>query len=295
MPALEVRGVTKSYGRGREALRGVDLAIEPGAAFGLIGPNGAGKTTLVKALLGVVHVTSGEVRVFGVSPEEPAVRRRIGYLPERLHFPAGVTARGFLRSVARLRSLAAPEPEIERQLGRVGLADDAPRTVSGFSKGMKQRLGLAAALLGAPELLVLDEPTDGVDPLGRADVRRILGEERQRGATILLNSHLLSETERVCDRIGILVGGRLVRHDTLDALCGSRTSWRARFESPVDGLASLGFTAVAGEPDVWRIDSPDAAALSSSLARARDLGALVVELRRDWRELEEILAEAVRS
>src|SRR6185503_10290287 len=134
-----------------------------------------------------------------------------------------------LASVARLKGLSLPGEALRRALSRVGLGDDGDRRIGGFSKGMRQRLGLAAALLGEPDLLVLDEPTDGIDPLGRAEVRRILAEERARGATLFLNSHLLSETERICDRIGILAGGRLVREGATVALSRSLDRYRVRF------------------------------------------------------------------
>ncbi len=299
MNAIEASGITKAYGllgRGQRALRGVDLTIPAGTAFGLIGPNGAGKTTFIKTLLGVLRPTSGKVRVFEGDPENPKVRARIGYLPERLHLPYAWKPPEFLASVARLKRLARPAPEIQRVLVRVGLAPDAHRKIGGFSKGMKQRLGLAAALLGSPELLVLDEPTDGVDPLGRVEVRRLLAEERARGATLFLNSHLLAETERVCDRIGILADGTLVREGRLEELTRAETSWLVRLAPGEPGAAAaaalgLGPTGVA---DRYRIQAGDEAALNVVLDRLRAAGALLVELSRDERDLEDVLAEAVR-
>src|SRR5688572_3752267 len=180
-PAIWARAVQKEYagfwGRsGRRALSGLDLAVPRGSAFGLIGLNGAGKTTFVKALLGVVAPSGGELRVLGGAPGDVAVRERIGYVPERLALPASWTARAYLASVARLKRRRIEPSELGRQLTRVGLAPEADRRIGQFSKGMRQRLALAAALLGAPELLVLDEPTDGVDPIGRAEIRRLLSE-----------------------------------------------------------------------------------------------------------------------
>ncbi|KYF74513.1 ABC transporter ATP-binding protein [Sorangium sp. So ce388] len=299
MLALEAAALRKTYAglfrrEGHEALAGLDLAVPRGAAFGLLGPNGAGKTTFIKTLLGVVRPTSGVVRVLGGAPEDRAVRARIGYLPERLHLPHAWTPVAFLASVARLKRLATTEAALLRDLARVGLGDSARRRIGGFSKGMKQRLGLAAALLGAPDLLVLDEPTDGIDPLGRAEIRRILTEERARGATLFLNSHLLSETERVCDRIGILAGGRLVREGALEALCGSATRFRVRFAPGCDpaALAPLGFA--AREPEgAFTCEAASPEDLNALLDRARARGALLVELARDMRDLEEVLAEAL--
>jgi ABC-2 type transport system ATP-binding protein len=305
--AIEARGLRKTYApklsflrkrSGSLALDGLDLALEEGTAFGLIGQNGAGKTTFIKTLLGVVRPTSGEVRVLGQSPESAATRARIGYLPERLFLPHASTPIQFLESTARLkglpRGLSAAE-EVRRQLVRVGLGAVTERRIGGFSKGMRQRLGLAAALLGGPALLILDEPTDGVDPLGRAEIRRILAEERARGATLFLNSHLLSETERVCDRIGILAGGKLLREGPLEALCGSEARYRLRFAPGFDltALTSAGLVP-AGERSVFRANAGDAATLNALLDRARASGALLLELRPDARDLEEVLTEALR-
>jgi len=299
--AIQAVGLTKVYtsffGKTRQtALAGLDLAIPRGTAFGLIGLNGAGKTTFIKSILGVVRPTSGIVRALDGDPGDAAIRARIGYLPERLHLPGAWTPVAFLASVARLKGLENAGEAIRRHLARVGLEGDSGRRIGGFSKGMRQRLGLAAALLGAPDLLVLDEPTDGVDPLGRAEIRAILAEERARGATIFLNSHLLAETERICDRIGILARGKLVREGALDDLTGLATRYRARFAPGADAalLASVGFTA-RGEEGVYVCDADDPAALDAQLARARGTGALVIELRRDLRDLEEVLAEALGS
>jgi ABC-2 type transport system ATP-binding protein len=301
MLAAEVRGLVKTYrgpfgGAEKAALRGVDLFIEQGVAFGLIGPNGAGKTTFIKALLGIVRPTKGSIRALGGNAEDPAIRARIGYLPERLQLPHAWVPPAFLCSVARLKGVRNAGDEVERQLARVGLTGDRERRIGGFSKGMKQRLGLAAALLGAPDLLVLDEPTDGIDPLGRVEIRRILAEERSRGAAILLNSHLLSETERVCDRVGILAGGALVKQGGLEELCGASTRWRVRFEGDCDEarLRAIGFDGQVGD-GALRCDAPDARALNRLLDAARAEGAMLVELGRDFRDLEDVLAEAVRA
>ena len=301
MLAIEARGLCKIYGgmfagkSRREALAGLDLEIPQGVAFGLIGLNGAGKTTFIKSLLGVVRPTAGVVRVLGQDPEAVSARACIGYLPERLFLPHAFTPIQFLESVARLKGLKRAADEVLRQIQRVGLAGEEGRKIGGFSKGMRQRLGLAAALLGEPKLLVLDEPTDGIDPLGRAEIRRILAEERARGATLFLNSHLLSETERVCDRIGILSNGRLLREGPLEVLCGSDRRYRLRFDKPYDepALLSIGLRAVEGGEGQFLVDAEDTTALNRILDLARQTGALLVSLGRDIRELEDVLAEAL--
>jgi ABC-2 type transport system ATP-binding protein len=311
LPAIQVSGLEKVYRRfgraGRRALAGVDCEIPRGSAFGLIGLNGAGKTTFIKVLLAAVRPSRGQVRVLDGDPEDRAVRARIGYLPERLYFPGGTTPLAFLASAARLKRLADPRPEIDRQLERVGLSREAELRVGAFSKGMRQRLGLAAALLGRPELLILDEPTDGVDPLGRGEIRRILLEERRRGATIFINSHLLSETERICDRVGILHQGRIVRTGALEEFLRAEGGFRLKFASPpeVDAARELGFEptgvpnrGAAGASSAegwWRSDAPDPETLNRQLDRARAAGLLVVELTRTTRDLEELLGEAVRG
>ncbi len=297
--AIEARAISKVYrgwlGSGdRQALSDLNLSLPRGTAFGLIGANGAGKTTFVKTLLGVVTPSGGELRVLGGEPAEVTVRARIGYVPERLALPPAWTGRAYLHSVARLKRVRDARADVTRQLDRVGLGSEAERRIGQFSKGMRQRLALAAALLGAPELLILDEPTDGVDPLGRAEIRQLLTEERARGATLFLNSHLLSETERMCDAIGILSRGSLVRQGSVRELCGAPGVWRVRFELGSD--AALEPSSFQSCPDgSYRVRARDAAALDRELGLARSSGALLIELRPDAKELEEVLAEVMSA
>jgi ABC-2 type transport system ATP-binding protein len=295
--AIEVRDVEKRYRTWRNrvgfrALDGVTLEVPRGVAFGLLGPNGAGKTTFIKVLLTVVRPQRGFVRVLDGDPEDPRIRARVGYLPERLELPAHFTPVTFLASVSRLKHVPPARDGILRLLARVGLASDAGRKIGGFSKGMKQRLGLAAALLGAPDLLVLDEPTDGVDPMGRIEIRNLLNAELARGCTIFLNSHLLAETERVCSRVGIIDAGRIVRQGSLEKLCRAEGRWRVRFDRGADGerLAALGFRA-AGEDFLFAGD--DLLALNRALDGARAAGAVIAEVRPDEKDLEQVMSEAL--
>lgn len=292
MWAVEAVGLEKDYrrpfGKASRALAGVTLSIPRGSIFGLLGLNGAGKTTFIKTLLAVVRPSRGSVRVLGGSPELPEVRAKIGYLPERSYYPPTATALTHLRSIARLKGLAPSPGELERLLERVGLVVNSAKVAS-YSKGMTQRLGLAAALLGRPELLLLDEPTDGIDPLGRLEVRRILVEERARGATVVLNSHLVAETERIADRVAILSGGRVLREGSLHELVRPTSSWRVRFAGAADSqaLAELGFTPLSG--GAYSLPAPDPEALNRTLEQARARGAWLIELTAEGHGLEEEL------
>ncbi|WP_233609834.1 ABC transporter ATP-binding protein [Corallococcus sp. AB049A] len=275
----------------------MDLHVPAGSAFGLIGPNGAGKTTFIKSVLGIVRPTAGTVRVLGGSPEDPAIRARIGYLPERLHLPGTWKSPAFLATVARLKGLKVDAGAHARLLERVGLSDAVDRRIGGYSKGMRQRLGLAAALLGEPAMLVLDEPTDGIDPMGRLEVRRILQEEVQKGVTLFLNSHLLAETERVCDRVAILADGRVLREGRLEELAKAGARWRVRFAPGADAqaLTAEGFVPAGGgrEDGVYTVEAADVAVLNAALDRARSRGALLTELKREGADLEAVLVGAV--
>src|SRR5579862_9745258 len=202
MPAtVVVRGLAKRYG-GVEALRGIDLEVGEGELVGLLGPNGAGKSTLVKIAVGLVRPSRGDAFVAGA---RAGSRAALGYLAELFRFPGWYTADEVLELHQRLAGSRGGEPERRRLLELVALSDAAHRRVDGMSKGMAQRLGVAQALVGEPRLLLLDEPTSALDPVGRRTVRLLLEELRGRGVSVLLNSHLLSEVELVCDRVAIML------------------------------------------------------------------------------------------
>jgi ABC-2 type transport system ATP-binding protein len=207
--ALSVTGLAKRYGR-VEALRGVDLEVAEGELVGLLGPNGAGKSTLVKIACGLVRPTRGGVRIYGEPASSPSARRALGYLAELFRFPGWSSADEVLELHQRLSGSAGGAPEREELLELVGLSDARGRAVETFSKGMQQRLGIAQALVGSPRLLLLDEPTSALDPVGRRTVRALLDTLRGRGVAVLLNSHLLTEVELVCDRVAILLRGEVV-------------------------------------------------------------------------------------
>ena len=211
--ALDVRGLVKSYGR-RPALRGVDVTVYAGELVGLLGPNGAGKSTLVKTVCGLVRPGAGSVRVFGARAGSRDARGRLGYLAELFRYPSWSTADELLALHQRLAGSEGGVAERRRLLELVGLADAMRVRVEAMSKGMQQRLGLAQALIGSPDLLLLDEPTSALDPAGRRLVREVLATLRDQGVAVLLNSHLLSEVELICDRVVIVSQGSVVSAGT---------------------------------------------------------------------------------
>src|SRR2546423_12502422 len=211
--ALAVRGLAKRYGS-VHALKGVDLDVGEGELVGLLGPNGAGKSTLVKIAVGLVRASGGTAEVAGSRAGTRAARAALGYLAELFRFPGWYTADEVLELHQRLAGSRGGAGERARLLELVALADAAHRRVDGMSKGMAQRLGLAQAMVGSPRLLLLDEPTSALDPAGRRTVRRLLEDLRSRGVAVLLNSHLLSEVELVCDRVAIIARGELVAAGT---------------------------------------------------------------------------------
>jgi len=209
MAALAVRGLAKRYGA-VEALAGVDIEVREGELVGLLGPNGAGKSTLVKIVCGLVRPSAGTAEICGLRAGSREARRSLGYLAELFRFPGWASGDEVLELHQRLAGSHGGAAERTELLELVGLADARDRRVEEMSKGMQQRLGIAQALVGSPPLLLLDEPTSALDPVGRRTVRGLLEELRGRGISVLLNSHLLSEIELVCDRVAILLHGKLV-------------------------------------------------------------------------------------
>ena len=215
-PALEGPALRKEFGA-KVAVRDLTLSVPRGEVFGFLGPNGAGKTTSMKMLLGLVHPSSGDGRLLGSRLGNPGARARVGYLPEHFAFHEWLEGRELLRFHGRLLGLRGPslDGQIEELLDLMELGDVGRRRVHEYSKGMRQRIGLAQALLGEPELVFLDEPTSGLDPFGRRLVRDVIRDLRARGTSVFLNSHLLSEVEVTCDRVAFVKDGRVVRVTTL--------------------------------------------------------------------------------
>ncbi|MEL7472980.1 MAG: ABC transporter ATP-binding protein [Planctomycetota bacterium] len=226
--AIDLRGVAKTYKGRVHALRGIDLTVQAGEVFGLLGPNGAGKSTLVKILMKVIRPSKCQGAMLGKPVGHSPTLARVGYLPEHHRFPPYLTGRQVVDHYGRLLNVP---PKRRRQrtdelLDFVHMREWADQKVGKYSKGMRQRVGLAQSLVADPDLVLLDEPTDGVDPLGRREIRDMLKTLKDRGKTVFLNSHLLSELEMVCDRVAILVKGQVATQGTIDEL----TADQRRFE-----------------------------------------------------------------
>src|SRR3989440_6278774 len=214
--AVETHGLSKRYATGVLAVNNLDLRVRTGEVYGFLGPNGAGKTTTLRMLSGLLRPTSGTATVAGGVPGSPGSLARMGAMVETPAFYPYLSGRDNLRVVARYASV--PRSRIEPVLKQVDLADRARHKFRTYSTGMKQRLGVAAALLKDPDLLILDEPTSGLDPQGTVEMRALIGDIRREGRTVLLSSHLLNEVELICDRVGVIAKGKLVAEGTVDEL-----------------------------------------------------------------------------
>ncbi len=215
------------------ALNDVSLQIGTGEIFGLLGPNGAGKTTLIKILLGITRKTNGNVSVFGTEPENYSIRKLIGYLPENHKFPEYLTAYDFLKFTGELYGLFGKEldKKIDEYLHLVQMTKWKKTKLKSYSKGMLQRIGLAQAILHSPKLIILDEPTDGVDPIGRKEIRELLNRLKEEGKTVFINSHLLSEVELISDRVAILNNGEKIFEGKVDELTKEENLYQFEFGS----------------------------------------------------------------
>ena len=309
--AIEVRGLRKDYraglgGREVKALAGIEFAVRSGELFGLLGPNGAGKTTTVKILLGLTHATAGSASLLGKPVADPESRRRVGYLPEGHRFPGYLTARQTLSIFGRMSGVSsrALSPRIEDLLGRLKLSEWIDVKVKKFSKGMTQRLGLAAALVHEPEVLLLDEPTDGVDPVGRREIRDLLKAEAAKGRAILLNSHLLSEIELTCDRVAVLRNGCVAAMGTIDELTkreekkDSLKVYKLVASGIDDAVLGAFRETGAGAERVnghVRLFARDAEHLNALIDAARVRGALLTELTPEKSTLEEVFVDLVKA
>jgi ABC-2 type transport system ATP-binding protein len=231
--AIDLRDVAKTYKGRVAALKGIEMHVRRGEIFGLLGPNGAGKSTLVKIIMTIVRPTRAAGTVLGRPVGHKPTLARMGYLPENHRFPRYLTGRQVIEFFGALAKVDRPtrKRRAAELIETVGMRGDADRPVASYSKGMAQRIGLAQALVNDPDLILLDEPTDGVDPVGRRDIRDALVRLRAQGKTVFINSHLLSELEMICDRVAILIGGQVAKQGALADL----THAQQRYEIEVAG------------------------------------------------------------
>jgi ABC-2 type transport system ATP-binding protein len=299
-PAIEVQGLRKVYRtsilRGRlTALDGIDLSVPQGQMFGLLGPNGAGKTTTVKILLGLTRATAGSARIAGLPVSDPESRRRVGYLPEGHKIPGYLTARQTLSIFGRMSGLdtATIRRRSIELLEKLNIAQWMDVRVKKFSKGMTQRLGLATALIHSPNVLLLDEPTDGVDPVGRREIRDLLRDEAKNGTAILVNSHLLSEIEMTCDRVAVLRSGKVVAAGRVEDLTRQTAKYKVIATGMDDALlAQFHAERVNGHIEL-SID--DLQQLNAMVDQIRARGGLVSELTPMRSTLEDVFVGLVRT
>lgn len=293
---VRAQGLRKTYRR-RVALESLDLAVRPGQVLGLLGPNGAGKTTAVKLLLGLARPSAGAGEIMGLPLGSRDARRAIGYLPETFRYPQWLTVNEVLRLHTRLAGLPArvADDQMLQALGVVGLMARRGDRVGDLSKGLQQRVGLAVALLGDPRLIILDEPTSALDPVGRDDVRVLIRAARDRGAGVILNSHLLGEVERVCDEVVIVHRGRAIAHGGLRTLLGE-PSLRLSVSGLADPLAVVGrFAPVIVEPEGLLLHPIEPERTPDVVEAVVAAGGRVHGVETVQRSLEELFLDLVRT
>jgi ABC-2 type transport system ATP-binding protein len=294
---VAVAGLQKSYGS-VQALRGVSLRVGRGEIFGLLGQNGAGKSTLIKILLGIVRKTDGAADLLGEPAGRADVRRRVGYLPEDHQFPQYHTGYTLLDFYGQLYGLSRADRRrrIPEVLETVGIRKRMDSKVRTYSKGMKQRLGIASAIFHDPEVIFLDEPTDGVDPVGRREIRELLERLKGEGRTVFVNSHLLGEVELICDRVAILQRGELVREGTVAELTRQEGRYVVGLAGPAafpaDEVARLGYKA---EPagDKWEVVVGDPDNIDRVLSLLAERGLRVRHLVEKKQTLEDVFVSMV--
>jgi ABC-2 type transport system ATP-binding protein len=324
--AIDLRQVFKVYGKNVHALQGVDLRVHRGEVFGLLGPNGAGKSTLVKIMMTVVRATRAQGNILGHPVGHKPTLAQVGYLPENHRFPKYLTGRQVLEFFAALSKVdrITRRRRASELLETVGMSEWANTKIATYSKGMLQRVGLAQALVHEPDLVVLDEPTDGVDPVGRRDILQVLNRIRGQGRTVFVNSHALSELESICDRVAILVKGQVARQGTIDELTVAKQRYEIEVASadPINGRQKIRLALPAdwkagsdGPPAIGavtvdrgtlrngprieltgtllRIETTEAAAVQGAIDSLRSAGLVIRRVESVRPSLEDLFLEAV--
>ncbi len=296
---IDLAGVKKRYRGGVDALRGVSLQVRSGGVFGLLGPNGAGKSTLVKILTSIVRPTQCAGTLLGQSIGHKPTLARVGYLPEHARFPEYLKGREVIRYVAGLTGMSPSQSRVRagELLEIVGMQDWGNHRMGTYSKGMKQRIGLAQALINDPDIVFLDEPTDGVDPQGRLEMRNLLQMMRDQGRTVFVNSHLLGELEMICDSVAIMNKGEIVRQGAITELTEKSRRYviRTQGDVPAELLSKLKSDGADIEAETITIYQSDPAPIQPILDALRGAGVTIVEMRELRQSLEEMFMEVVAN
>jgi len=299
--ALASNNIVKTYGSGTKAvhaLRGVSLSVAPGEIFGLLGKNGAGKTTFIKCVLGIVFLNSGEGSVLGNPFGSIHAKERLGYLPENHRYPLYLTGEQVLAYFGKLSGIGQPllNRRIEETLKIVGMTEWRKTKVRKYSKGMMQRLGLAQALINDPQLIMLDEPTDGVDPVGRKEIREVLLHLKSEGKTIFLNSHLLSEVERISDRVAIMDHGTIVKEGSVEDLTRTENVYEIRINNITpDLIANMGNSILHADGSVLEIKSRTPEDLNRAMDIIRAAGGVIESMTPKKSSLEDVFVDLIKT
>lgn len=297
-PAVEIECLRKRYG-GFEALAGVSLDVPRGTVFGLLGPNGAGKSTLVKSLLTIIRPSECRGRMLGMPIGHRGTLRRVGYLPEHARFPEYLTGREVIGYSAGLAGVPRKETRerTARLLERVAMTEWGDKKLGTYSKGMRQRVGLAQALVNEPDIVFLDEPTDGVDPGGRIEIRKMIETMRAEGRTVFVNSHLLGEVEQVADQVAILARGQVIESGTVAALTRRGRRYEVRTEGPVPPAVreTLERDGLVVQGDCISVQADNAAPVQPVIDLLRAAGVAIREIREARLSLEDIFLQAVEG
>jgi len=304
MSVIKAENISKIYGRGLfqkgiKALDDLSLSIEESEVFGFLGPNGAGKTTLLKVLLNIIYPTTGRAEIMGIDVRNPRARREVGYLPENPYFYDRMSAIQILEYYGRIYGMGAARLKKRRDevLEIVGLEKAAKRPLRGYSKGMMQRIGLAQAIISEPKVVFLDEPSTGLDPMGRRKIKDVIRNMKSKGTTIFLNSHILSDVEDTCDRVGIVKDGRLIRVAKVDELTTDLHRVLVQIEYPDENTLAMLKDLVTWAKIVedgqieMAIDSPDRT--PDIVKRLVESGAKVHEVRYYKTSLEDIFVKII--
>jgi len=289
---LDLSGIRKTYRGGVEALKGIDLQVPRGCIYGLLGPNGAGKSTMVKILTTLIRKSGGEGTMLGKPIGDRSALQRVGLLPEHAQFPDYLTGRQVIEFTAGLQDVPSSEMKsrTDSLLDLVQMTDAQSRKMKGYSKGMKQRIGIAQALVNDPEIVFLDEPTDGVDPAGRRDFRLLMKRLREEGRTIFINTHILSELEPIVDRVAIISNGDLLGEGVLDDLRSEKPDYHVEFEGALSETTKLAMEkgGLAVKPGLITLPTSKAEEVQHVIDHLRSEDLIISRVERKTQSLEEL-------